>query len=79
MLVQDFLTHSANRLPDKTALICDGRRLSYGEIELAANRLANALIAAGVKRGDRVAIYLPNSVPVVVAILQHSRPAACLW
>lgn len=68
MLVQDFLTQCARRLPDKVGLICDNRRMTYREIEAAANRLANALAAAGLKRGDRVAIYLPNSIPAVVAI-----------
>lgn len=68
MLVQDFLQNSAERLPDKVALVCDGQRLTYAEIEQMANRLANALRAQGVKRGDRVAIYLPNSIPAVVSI-----------
>ncbi len=68
MLVQDFLEDSANRLPDKIALICDGQRLTYGEIELRANRLAHALRACGLRRGDRVAIYLPNGVDLVVSV-----------
>lgn len=68
MLVQDFLHQSAERLPDKIALVCDNQRLTYREIDLAANRLANTLRAAGVGRGDRVAVYLPNSVASVVAI-----------
>jgi long-chain acyl-CoA synthetase len=68
MLVQDFLHHSAQRLPDKVALVCDGQRLTYAEIDLMANRLANALIGHGVRRGDRVAIYLNNSIQAVVSI-----------
>lgn len=67
-LVQDFLEQSASRLPEKTALVCDGVRLTYLEIDRLANRLANALRAGGVQRGDRVVIYLPNSIPVVVGI-----------
>lgn len=67
-LVQDFLQNSADRIPTKTALVCDGQRLTYAEIERMANRLANALIANGVQRGERVAVYLPNSVPLVVGI-----------
>ena len=67
-LVQDFLEHSAMRLPDKIALVCEGKRLTYLEIDRMANRLANALRAGGVQRGDRVVIYLPNSIPVVVGI-----------
>ena len=68
MLVQDFLENSADRLPNKTALICEGKRLAFAEIEAQANRLANALRARGLKRGERVALYLPNSVELVVGI-----------
>jgi amino acid adenylation domain-containing protein len=68
MLVQDFLEHSAQRLPDKVCLVCDGQRLTYGQVDAMANRLAHALRARGVQRGDRVAIFLPNSVEAVVSI-----------
>jgi long-chain acyl-CoA synthetase len=68
MLVQDFLQISVERYPEKVALICNGLRLTYVEIDAAADRLANALLAHGVSRGDRVAMYLPNSVPAVVGI-----------
>ena len=68
MLIQEFLENSADRLPDKVCLISGGRRFCYGEIEEKANRLANALIAQGICRGDRVVIYLPNCVELVVAI-----------
>lgn len=67
-LVRDFLEYSADRLPHKTALICDGRRLRYADLEDLANRLAHALVDLGVKRGDRVAIFLHNSVESVVGI-----------
>ncbi|MCC7156664.1 MAG: AMP-binding protein [Bryobacterales bacterium] len=68
MLVQDFLRDSAARLPDKVALICQGRRLTYGWLDQAADRMANALRQLGVARGDRVALYLNNSVELVVGI-----------
>lgn len=68
MLVQDFLEHSAQRLPGKLCLVCDGQRLTYGQVDAMANRLAHALRAHGVQRGDRVAIFLPNSVEAVVSI-----------
>lgn len=68
LLVQQFLEESAARLPEKTALVCNGLRLTYARLDEMANRLANALIARGVKRGDRVAIYLRNSVEAVVGI-----------
>ena len=68
MLVQQFLERSAERSPDKTCLVCDGRRLTYAEVEAAANRLANALRAHGFTRGDRAVVFLPNCVEAVVAI-----------
>lgn len=67
-LVHEFLEQSAARTPDKTALVCDGQRLSYATLDAMANRLANALRERGVGRGDRVALYLPNSVELVVGI-----------
>lgn len=68
MLVQDFLENSADRLPGKIALVCEDQRLTYSEIESQANRLANAMRQNGVKRGDRIAIFLPNSIAAVVGI-----------
>ncbi len=68
MLVQEFLEASAQRRPDKVALVCGAARFSYAQLDLMANRLALALRARGVRRGDRVAIYLCNRVEAVVAI-----------
>ena len=68
MLVQDFLHDSAARFPDKTALVCAEQRLTYADIDSMANRLANAMAAHGLRRGDRAIIYLNNSVEAVVGI-----------
>lgn len=68
MLVHDFLTNSATRLPEKVALVCDGRRLTYRDLDQMTNRLARALVEHGIRRGDRVAIFAPNSVEAVVGI-----------
>lgn len=68
MQVEEFLERSASLTPHKTALVCEGRRVSYGELDRLSNRLANALRAEGVRRGDRVAIFLDNSVESVVSI-----------
>jgi long-chain acyl-CoA synthetase len=68
MLVQDFLQSSAASRPDKVALLCGGERYTYAQIDALANRLANHLREQGVKRGDRVGIYLNNSLHSVVAI-----------
>ena len=68
MLVQDFIEFSADRLPDKVALVSDGQRLTYSEVDAQANRLGNALKNQGLQRGDRVVLYLPNSLELAVAI-----------
>ena len=68
MLVQDFLHSSSELSPDKIALVCEGQRLTYSQVEEQANRVANGLLALGIQRGDRVAVWLPNSVEAVVAI-----------
>jgi amino acid adenylation domain-containing protein len=76
MLVQDFLQQSAARLPDKVALVCGDQRLTYAEIDARANRLARALRACGVGRGDRVAIYLPNCVEAVIGVFATLKAGA---
>ncbi len=68
MLVQEFLENSASRTPDKIALICGSRRLTYAEINAKANCFAAYLIEHGVQRGDRVAIHLQNSEATVISI-----------
>jgi acyl-CoA synthetase (AMP-forming)/AMP-acid ligase II len=67
-LVQDFLTDQASRRPDKTALICENRRLTYAQVDEMAGRLAHALHDHGVRAGDRVLFYLLNGVELAVGI-----------
>ncbi len=76
MQLEGFLERSAVRLPDKTALVCGNQRLTYGEIERDSNRLAHALIRLGVQRGDRVAVYLENSVEAVLGIFAALKAGA---
>ncbi|MFN4241223.1 MAG: acetate--CoA ligase [Erythrobacter cryptus] len=77
--VDRHLPHDA----DRTALIFEPddpaaptRRLSYGELHREVVRMANALKALGVKRGDRVTIYLPMILEGVVAMLACARLGA---
>ena len=76
MRLDSFLDESAIRTPDKVALVFGDRRLTYGEIDLACNRLAAGLREAGVRRGDRVAIYLENCPEAVIAIFAVLRADA---
>jgi amino acid adenylation domain-containing protein len=67
-LPHDSLVHSAARVPQKTALVVDGRKHSYEELLSAAQSLAGTLQQRGLQRGDRVAIYMDNTWPAAVAI-----------
>ncbi len=68
MLLHEFLERSADRLGEKVCLVSGSERLTYTEVEQRANRLAQALRAQGIARGDRVALFMPNSVELVVSI-----------
>jgi amino acid adenylation domain-containing protein len=68
MLVQDFLQVSAQRFPEKVALVCKGARLTYAQLETSANGLAQSLIQRGLRPGERVMICLPNSTEAAIAV-----------
>ncbi|HWS75666.1 MAG TPA: acyl-CoA synthetase [Quisquiliibacterium sp.] len=57
----DLLRRSAARNPKKTAIVCGDVSWTYAEFDAICNRLANGLLASGVKPGDRVAILSRNS------------------
>src|SRR5262249_36356836 len=62
-----ILPRSAARYGSKTALVAGERRLSYANLNQSTNRLANALVALGVRPGDRVTLYSVNGWEWVVA------------
>ncbi|MBI3733381.1 MAG: AMP-binding protein, partial [Chloroflexi bacterium] len=62
-----YLARSARVFPDKTAVIYGGLRYTYRQFAERVNRLASALAAAGVERGDRVAFLCPNTPPLLEA------------
>jgi long-chain acyl-CoA synthetase len=76
MQVEHFLELSARKYPNKVALVFEEQRLTYGQIDRDCNRLANALLASGVRRGDRVVICLPNGVDAVVAVFAALKAGA---
>ena len=76
MQVESFLESSARLWPDKTALVCGTQRLSYADLEALSNRLAHAIVSEGIERGDRVAVYLDNSVEAVAAVFAVLKAGA---
>jgi long-chain acyl-CoA synthetase len=63
----DVTTVAKARYADKTALIFEGRRYSFAEIDALACRLANALVGIGIRPGDRVTLYSANCWEWIVA------------
>jgi long-chain acyl-CoA synthetase len=76
LLVDSLLGAAAERRPDAQALVCAGRRLTYGELDREVSRVAAGLARLGVVRGDRVAIHLDNSVEAVLSIFGALRAGA---
>ena len=73
-----LLHAAAARLGDAEAIVDGDARLSYADLDDAASRAAAAMIAVGVAKGDRVAIWAPNSALWVVAALGLQRAGAVL-
>jgi amino acid adenylation domain-containing protein len=67
-LLNHLLSESAARLPDHEAVRFQGEALTYAELEQVTNQVARALQAAGVRRGDRVGIYVHKSLASVIAV-----------
>ncbi len=79
MLIGEVLTDARRRTPDKVALWFGERSWTYAALDAAADRVAGALSAAGVRAGDRVALFLPNCPELLLGYLACFRlGAACV-
>ena len=73
--------HALGTRKDKVALIWEGepgevRKLTYGDLHEQVQRFANVLKGLGIKRGDRVAIYMGMSPELAIAMLACARIGA---
>ena len=67
-LIQHPVTHFAASAPDDPALACSGASMSYRELDLASNRLAQVLLADGLRPGDRVGVFQHKALEMGVTI-----------
>ena len=66
--IEGFLTESARKFPHKTAFIQQKNQLTYAELDRKSENFAQHLRSSGLQRGDRVLIFLPNCLEVVIGI-----------
>ncbi|EHR50502.1 acyl-CoA synthetase (AMP-forming)/AMP-acid ligase II [Saccharomonospora marina XMU15] len=63
--IADLLEHAVDAVPDRTAVICGDRRLTYAQLDERANRLAHHLAGNGVGKGDHIGVYSRNSIEMI--------------
>ena len=74
------LEETAGRAPSKTAVIDGAKRATYSELLEATRRMAAGFAAAGVRKGDRVAIYIKNCIEMIVGFYAlQSLGAVVAW
>ncbi|MEO5717166.1 MAG: amino acid adenylation domain-containing protein [Chthoniobacterales bacterium] len=76
-LLHQLLTASARRRPKAEAVRLLEEAITYRQLEEQSNQLAHALIEAGVRKGDRVGIYLKKSPAAIVSIFGILKTGAC--
>jgi len=67
MNIGSLLPRHARFRGDHTALVVGGHRLTYRQLDAYVNRLANALLAAGLKKGDKFTTVLPNCLELMAS------------
>jgi long-chain acyl-CoA synthetase len=65
--VPQAFDEATDRAPDRAAVVFYGRSISYRELRDATDRLAGALASLGIRKGDRIALYLLNSPQFIIA------------
>ncbi|MCX5915405.1 MAG: AMP-binding protein, partial [Deltaproteobacteria bacterium] len=61
LLLGEMLARNARKCPDLEGVIFRDRRIRYRELDERVNRLANALLLRGIKKGDNVGLLMQNS------------------
>lgn len=67
--IADLFERAVDAVPDRTALVCGDRSLTFAELDAEANQLANHLLAEGFGHGDHIGIYGQNSAEWLIAMV----------
>jgi long-chain acyl-CoA synthetase len=74
--VYGLLELSAKDFPDNDAVVNMGKVIKYGELKTIVDKLATALAAIGVKKGDTVAVHFPNAVQFLIGYFGAMKAGA---
>jgi acyl-CoA synthetase (AMP-forming)/AMP-acid ligase II len=66
--IADLLEHAVDAVPERVAVVCGERQVTFAELEARANRLAHHLAAHGVGRGSHIGVYSRNSIEALEAM-----------
>ena len=78
-LVHDLLDETAARMPNKTAVFTDEESITYSNLSESSCRLAAWFSQIGIRRGDRIALLLPNCIPTITMLMAASRIGAIFF
>ena len=67
-LLHHLLENAARQHPEKVAFVCKENSITYAELERKSSGLALKLTQMGVKRGDRIGIYLGKSLEMIISL-----------
>ncbi|MCW4044114.1 MAG: long-chain fatty acid--CoA ligase [Candidatus Bathyarchaeota archaeon] len=76
--LHEILSETARAYPRQTAIVFSGTELTYAELSSLSDQFAAALARSGVKRGDRVALFLPNVPQFIIAYFGVLKVGAVL-
>ncbi len=74
--LSEILRKAAETHPEKTAMLYADREITYKELDVFSDQFASALAGLGVKKSDRVAIYLPNIPQFIIAYYGIAKAGA---
>lgn len=77
-LLADLFYRNAELYPDKEAVWCDGRTVSYGEMADLVSRYSNLLLSEGISYGDHIGIPMNNSIESVALFFSAADLGVCV-
>ncbi|PLS15714.1 o-succinylbenzoate--CoA ligase [Bacillus sp. M6-12] len=78
MNISELLARNARKYPLEEALITEGERINYKELNCRVNKLSNALIGKGLAKGDKIVLYMPNTIEFVITYFAVLRIGAII-